>query len=404
VASALFSWGSQTAAAAPAQDRFDQALQPQRRDSAGAQLIINPAGRWRPLEGWTIQPQLEIGGVRAGAGAEFYRVDDAVRTSAGVIIVADGSSRELRLFAPDGRHLRTVGRQGGGPAEFQTFNGLELYRDSVFAFDAGHYRISVLDPAGNYIRGIRLDPVLVASAGPIVFRSYRLVGIHERGPVLIPRGFQSSPSARLRIHWDTLPNMLYSFTGEFTQFVGEHSGLDKFAEPTRTGSLHFGRASSADVARHRFFITDGGRYGFRVYGDGITTDIRLNVPRRKVSEADLEARFQAFARSARTRADSAQQTHRLNTHPRADSLPWIADLVVDDLGYVWVEEYLPVWDRSTPRWWGVFSPDGSFLGRIRMPIYMKITQIGADFVLGIQGYALIPDEVESVKVYTLVRR
>ena len=50
--------------------------------------------------------------------------------------------------------------------------------------------------------------------------------------------------------------------------------------------------------------------------------------------------------------------------------------------------------------WDVFDPTGRWLGPVRMPTGLRITDIGSDYVLGVWRDA---DDVEHVRMYELVK-
>ncbi|HEX7243553.1 MAG TPA: 6-bladed beta-propeller [Longimicrobiaceae bacterium] len=75
---------------------------------------------------------------------EFGSVRSVAVDRAGRIYVADGTSQEIRVFAPDGDPLRTVGRRGRGPGEYTHLQDVVVARgDSLFALDIALQRVSV---------------------------------------------------------------------------------------------------------------------------------------------------------------------------------------------------------------------------------------------------------------------
>ncbi|MEE8060797.1 MAG: hypothetical protein V3T16_03170 [Gemmatimonadales bacterium] len=105
------------------------------------------------------------------------------RLSSGVVVVADGGARELRFFDEGGGHIRTVGRQGGGPGEFEGLGFLSLWRrDSLVVHDGRRCTFSVFDSAGQFGRSFRLEP-----ADSVRFP--RPVGL-LLGGALVTRGFE----------------------------------------------------------------------------------------------------------------------------------------------------------------------------------------------------------------------
>ena len=67
-------------------------------------------------------------------------------------------------------------------------------------------------------------------------------------------------------------------------------------------------------------------------------------------------------------------------------------------GHLWVERFR--FPGDTGRRWGVFAPDGAFLGNLELPPNFAVTEIGNDYVLGV-----VTDElgVERVQLHRLIR-
>jgi hypothetical protein len=72
---------------------------------------------------------------------------------------------EVRLFAPDGRYLSTVGRPGDGPGEFRhaSFATLDPTGDSLYIVDRSHGRLSVFSSDGEVFHEARLFPIGIAA-------------------------------------------------------------------------------------------------------------------------------------------------------------------------------------------------------------------------------------------------
>ncbi len=70
------------------------------------------SGRWSFELLHEIQPP-------EGDSAELLQPTDIAITDDGTVLVAEGGSAHVKVFAPDGRYLRTIGRSGEGPGEFR---------------------------------------------------------------------------------------------------------------------------------------------------------------------------------------------------------------------------------------------------------------------------------------------
>lgn len=82
---------------------------------------------------------------RTDSAAELTEARSIALDQRGNIYVADRSA--IRLFGPDGRLLRTIGRLGSGPGEFDWVATVGLLPgDSLYAFDMGHGRLTVFAP------------------------------------------------------------------------------------------------------------------------------------------------------------------------------------------------------------------------------------------------------------------
>jgi hypothetical protein len=68
---------------------------------------------------------VRIGASEGEGPAVFGRVGGYALNGAGKrVFIFDSHTSELRIFRIDGSHIRTVGRRGGGPGEFQDVRGL----------------------------------------------------------------------------------------------------------------------------------------------------------------------------------------------------------------------------------------------------------------------------------------
>lgn len=64
---------------------------------------------------------------------------------------------QIEVFSASGRHLRTVGRKGEGPGEYQFVRFIAVgAEDSVYVGDLSLIRLSVLSPTFDYVRSVRL--------------------------------------------------------------------------------------------------------------------------------------------------------------------------------------------------------------------------------------------------------
>jgi hypothetical protein len=115
----------------------------------------------------------------------FTQVSEFDVDPTGRLWVFDYPSRSLFLFGPDGTLLRRIGRQGAGPGEFNSNNGMVVLGDSgVALWDAQNGRISFIDRDGEWRTSWLVPTGFSTSHGLITDRAGQL---YLRRPVTPPR-------------------------------------------------------------------------------------------------------------------------------------------------------------------------------------------------------------------------
>lgn len=123
----------------------------------GVRVVINPA---EPLYGQVrldLEEDLRIG-KEGDPQAQFYRVRDIAADPQGNIYVDDMSTGRIQVFDSSGGYLRTIGRSGQGPGEFEyptliRFGGREGYTHVMDRFR----RINLFDRQGVFVRSVVLE-------------------------------------------------------------------------------------------------------------------------------------------------------------------------------------------------------------------------------------------------------
>lgn len=76
--------------------------------------------------------ELRIGSKEGDGVDAFGSIQGFALFASGVMAIFDGSVPALRLFSPEGKHLRTLGRDGAGPGEYRNQTlGLAVDREGV---------------------------------------------------------------------------------------------------------------------------------------------------------------------------------------------------------------------------------------------------------------------------------
>lgn len=357
-------------------------------DSSGVVIAASRAPAWPEGGGPRITeaPETDVGGGDDPATA-LFRVAGATRLSDGGIAVANGGSSEIRIFDPAGRRVRTVGRRGAGPGEFQQIRWLQKGRgDSLLVYDAGLARISVLDPSGAFVRSLRLDLADTdAPASPLgqLADGTWLVRARAGARREHPEGevFRDS-SELLRLGADGRRiGAAGRVPDDETVVLNEgSSGGMVFRMET---APPFGRQTLLRVAGDRWYVAEGATAEIRAYApDGrLLRILRPPLSPPRVSAAHVERYRAGYLGMAGTPEGRREIEARLAKLRFPETMPPYGDLRVDAAGRLWAADFaLPDEERIQ---WTVFDPEGRMLGRVATPRGLLLLEIGRDHVLGL---------------------
>ena len=377
---------------------MDSGLQSVVRDSAGVTIVENENPAAGTRLGWRIgaEPTLSIGAAEGDPAYELFRVADATRLPDGRIVVANAGSAELRMFDASGAHLASWGGQGEGPGEFGLGGPSGVGRwpgDSISASDTPARRVSVFDANGEHGRTFSL---------PVPY--WRLIGVLPDGKLFVgtvssfrpPDGEFPDGVARIDLEYG-----IVAADGSDHSTLGTHPGAEwaASAENLSVRPHPFSRSPIYAVWGDLVVIGANDRYEIRAYTtDGLLARIvRREHDVRRPTRADLDAyharRYESLSGQERSAALSAVADMALT-----EAFPAFNTIRVDDLEYLWVEEYRRL--GETDRVWTVFDPTGRVLGLLETPPGLRIFEIGPDYLLGATYDEL---GVEYVQLWPLAR-
>lgn len=347
---------------------------------------------------WTVAPAptVRIGEVDAEEHYMFSQVQSAVRLSDGRMVVANGASNELRVYDAKGKHVRTIGRAGSGPGEFQTLRAVWLLpADTIMAMDARNGRLTLFGPTLQLIRTETLPTIPGAIA--------RLAN----GSYLATQGLappEKRNDFRGQIDFEGLVLRKAAGNTAYDTIVRGVKAGQSFVQPVgnawRQVPYPFGRSAQIGVGRNRFYYgsTHGTEVGvYDENGKRIGT-VNIRGSSRELTSADIAKWVQNDLEKRRTAQSKLDAENDFKQIPNNKRTPEFASLKVDDAGNLWVRQYGPPWEPSPN--WDVYSEAGRPLARVRMPGRFEPMQIGRDFVLGVSKDEF---DVERIELYALRR-
>jgi hypothetical protein len=369
------------------------------RDSAGITIVENRGDARGAELGWSVgsSPKVDIGG---GPTAGPYRVVEATRLDDGRIVVASAGANALDLYAPDGRHLRTIGRPGGGPGEFRALFWVgRLPGDSIAAWDAALGRLSVFTPSGDFARAV--TPATSLGLFP------QAAGVFSDGRVLIAvRSSDAGSGSGVRVQRGDVSYVVLGADGQ-VQPIGRFPGTEMLLSGGSGGGLlmrplPFGRQTVAAVRGERVYVGTGDGFELRGYepGEGLREIVRAEhspIPVTAASIRDYRRTLVTLGAEGDARLRQ-QQAQMLEQAPYPKQMPPLTELKVDPDGNLWTRDSNPPAARAAR--WTVFSPEGRLRGSVEVPADLVVREIGRDWLL---ATVLDDDQVEHVRIYALVK-
>lgn len=375
------------------------------RDSAGVTIVESAAPAWTGDEGWRVaaEPTLEIGMADGPPEYLLGQVMSAVRRDDGSIVLVNAASSEIRFYDAQGRHLRTVGGQGGGPGEYQQPHWVQVIRgDTILAYDFPAKRLSILAPDGSFLRAHTLEgfssppwvyPALVD--GSLVAMVRRVVG----DAASTSSGLRQSQEVIL--HLDRKGTVLDTIsveapTTEYVQVTEGGGSIGSASYP-----MVFGPSILVAPTGERVAVARSDEWRLRLYrpGTGLDGVVRRPIDPRPVTDEVMRAEEQSRQEQlARVRNPAARQrrAESMAGQPVAEVLPFFSRMLADADGRLWLQNYRAPGEETTA--WTVHDVDGRLLGEVRLPERFTPRQLGPDFVLGVSRDEM---DVERVRLYRL---
>ncbi len=372
------------------------------RDSAGVRIVENPTSRG-VVRIVSSTPAVVIG-TQNGEPYQLSRVAGAVRLSDARIVVADGGSNQLRFYDSTGMYVKSVGRSGSGPGEFQRLEVFaRLKGDTLLAggLTRGH---SFFAPDGTFLRVARATSSGPPGPGPRIFMG----ALDDQSLVMSAIPMPNAPSGGAgqwveSVEWFTVDR------GGAVRSLGALPYM-MFARGERGPQPPWFGAVVAFAARGREIYSGfPTEYSIRVQSaDGtLKRIIRRRWSPVKVASSDIDRYVEEWSKRwiKETGAEGERRKRELRASPFADVVPAFSEFIVDEGGGLWVREpHLADAPASgalnamslVPSTWSVFSPEGRWSGDVTMPARFKPTQIGMGYILGI---ARDSDGVETVVLH-----
>ncbi len=341
---------------------------------AGVKTFLNPAFPKEGVVRCALREELTLGGEAGGAESVLNRPFDLRVDARGDIYVLDWGDVEIKVFAPDGRLLRTCGKKGQGPGEFDIPVSFDLAADGrIFLLSGRQHMMIALDGAGKYLSSFRLDGFCDR------------LGVDRRNRIYYSQVLVPAEGAgqeyRLVQNWLAL--LRTDESGRETRRLGDYPGDTMLRRVQGAGAHAVSTSLSSRESCTTVWLVGPGD---RIY-IGYSRDYLLTV---------YDPDWKPLFRFGREFTPVRHPGYKANG-PHPEFYPAFSDrrTFFDDLGNLWLEQYQE--EGVADHAFDVFSPEGIYLKQVRLPEAPYL-------VRGDLAYAIIrqADEFLVVKRFRIV--
>ncbi len=330
-----------------------------RSDSAGVTMVTSD-GADRLLE-WRFDERLRLGGDEDGP-ASFYSLSRSLvaTDAAGRIYVLDGEAHRVVVFDSTGRHLRTMGREGGGPGELEFPSGLAVNDGVVGVWDYDKSGVVRYAPDGTSLptfvspaffggRGLELRPT------GAVFTTTDLRDAGDMRDVLVVMDTLYDSGDE---QWRHLRPVVSLPIPDSPMHIFESCRIGFRLPPMFFPDVEWAPAGS------RLLVSDETDYVVDVYADTarVASYRRALEPRtatRELAEASLGEGMTVSVSGGPPCTIPPGEV--VDARGFADRIPFISSLIVDPRGRIWVER---VTIGDEPARVDILDADGAYVGTL----------------------------------------
>jgi len=356
---------------------------------------------------WSVssEPLITIGQLDGDPRYLFEQIAGARLLPDGRVVVADRGFGSVRVYGPDGSFQQEMGRPGQGPGEFEYISSISLFPpDTIVVYDSSRYRLVTYSPDGTLLstRNIQRE-----GGWPESF-----VGRFENGDLGLAWIVRTQREP-MTFATDVMQFGRFSPEGLLRALLATATGMVRH-EDGIMGMMPFSPRLHSFLHRDSVYFTDG-LGDIAVAGGNGAVARTIEVPIDPVDYGEARAQLAARMETADVdlrppvgfleRLDLVQE---LNEAPEPESVPRVAEVLLDDEGRFWLKRYEPASDsqvissferRAGGEWW-VLQPDGRVVAVIQLPDGFTPMDVRGERIVGVASDEL---DVERVLVFGTAR-
>jgi hypothetical protein len=351
------------------------------RDTIGDTIVVRNLGRGDDGDTLALVETLRIGKADGGTEYGFGNIGRMAVAPDGTIYVYDGALKLLRAYDSAGKFIRSIGRQGAGPGEFNDVVALVTLPDGrIVLRDPSQARISFFDSSGKFLKSWTVgmmtftdDLLRTDSAGNLYLKSW---------------WGEPTPDGQL---------------GGFVRLDSSGKERDTLAAPfVPSGGMAFYSPSLHwTMNSHASFVSGySARYVFDVQPRSGEKLLRVEGPTGDPIPVPLGER-QLLDRISAEMVKNPSVRKGTKSTPTPSTKPAFRELLVAADDRTWVRVPVPSEQRAgvevdstkpvsrqpspwaeTKRVWDIFEPDGTWIGRLTTPSSIEMMFMRGQYVWG----------------------
>jgi len=311
----------------------------------GVSIVMNPR---EPIYGedilW-IKEELVIGVAEGREEYMFYQIRDIAVDNDGLIYVVEGRSAHIRVFDKNGKYIRTIGRKGQGPGEFQMpCYAQVISQNELMIHDYAAFRLTFFSLRGEYLRQKSTAETRI----PFI-----PLKMPEKGYLVVITAGAPPPTGGKQLR-------IYDSDLELVKTIAiEERDMRKLfdiGKPTWYGDVSpSGKIVWGDSSEYVLQVLDQ-------EGKLIKKIVKEYDP-VKIPEEDKEEYKKQFAVAIQRGVGIHFRSH----------YPAFSEIVVDDEERIFVQTYERIRGSDEHFYFDVFDPEGKYLAKV--PIRVNLNRI-----------------------------
>jgi hypothetical protein len=313
---------------------------------------------WAPDATWDVVEELRLGAVDATGPEQFGEIRAIAVDGERRIYVLDGHAQQIRVFDAAGRHVRTFGREGGGPGELRrAMTMLFDPQGHLRVLDPQNNRISVFDTSGAYLEGLWMAGSFFTSRWP--------GGYDDQG-----------------YFYNFLPDFGGAFRFVLVRFDSSLAAVDAIPTPDYDGESfdytspdgNNSLRTGVPFAPFLVWLLDPGRAIWLGIND------HYRIAQRSLAGDTMRVIERAYDPEPVTRTDRdsaiaslewfTKEGGKIDPSRIPASKPAYQTFFRDQVGNLWVLPFTTSAEQG--RVADVFDPAGRYLGRVRLPSSSRV--------------------------------